>query len=191
LKKIADKEGISTEEEALHLIAQKADGAMRDALSMFDLIVTFSGDNSVTYAKTIKNLHILDYDYYFRLCDFFLVENTSQVLLLFDEILRNGFDGHNFLSGLQEHLRNLLVCKDAGTVKLLQVPEKIAQRYQEQAKQVSASFIMSGLNLLNQADLSYKSSKNQRLHTEIALLKLTHMQRAIQLAADPEKKKSA
>lgn len=182
LQKIAETEGIDAEEDALHLIAQKADGALRDALSIFDLIVTFSSDNKITYQNTIDNLHILDYEYYFRVADLFLEENIGGVLLIFDEILSKGFDGHNFLVGLEEHFRNLMVCKDSETLKLLQVSENVRQKYQEQAASFSPSYILSALNLLNQSDLSYKSSKNQRLHVELALMKLSQLNKAIKLA---------
>ncbi len=182
LQKIAEAEGIQAEDEALHLIAQKADGALRDALSIFDLIVTFSSDNKITYQNTIKNLHILDYDYYFKVADFFREENMSGSLLIFDEILKNGFDGHNFLVGLQGHFRNLLVCKTPDTMKLMEVPENLKLRYQEQSKALSASYLLSGLNILNQFDMNYKSSKNQRLHVELCLMKLANLNRAITLA---------
>lgn len=183
LKKIAEKEGIDCEEEALHLIAQKADGALRDALSIFDLIVTFSSGNKVTYQDTIKNLHILDYDYFFNLTDMLDQGNVSQALLIYDEILKNGFDGHNFLIGLSEHFRNLMVCKDPETVKLLNVSKNIQEKYLAQAKAVSLSFLMSGLNILNLADLNFKSSKNQRLHVELALMKLGYLDQALKLSA--------
>lgn len=185
LKKIAQKEGIEAEEDALHLIAQKADGALRDALSIFDLIVTFSSDNRITYQNTISNLHILDYDYYFKMCDHFLNEDISSGLLLFDEILRKGFDGHNFINGLQSHFRNLMVCKDPSTLTLFDVSENVQKKYQEQAQSLSTGFLLSGLNLLSQSDLSFKSSKNQRLHVELALMKLTHLNQALQLASLP------
>ncbi len=181
LKKIADREGITADEDALHLIAQKADGALRDALSIFDLIVTFSSENKVTYQNTIKNLHILDHDYYFKIADHFLSENMAGSLLIYNEILKNGFDGHNFLVGLQEHFRNLLMCKNPETIALLEVPETLQAKYKEQAKALSSSFLLSGLNLLNQFDLNYKNSKNQRLHVELCLMKLSHLGRAIQL----------
>lgn len=192
LKKIAEKEGVQAEEDALHLIAQKADGALRDALSIFDLIVTFSSDGKITYQQAIKNLHILDYDYYFRLVDHFLKEDLNGSLLLFDEILRNGFDGHNFLIGLQSHLRDLLVCQDKSTVELLEVSDKVKEKYISQSGEVSPSFLLTGLNLLSQCDLHYKASKNQRLHIELALMKLASLNRAITLAAaDAQKKKVA
>jgi DNA polymerase-3 subunit gamma/tau len=182
LKHIAEKEDIQAEEDALHLIAQKADGALRDALSIFDLIVTFSSDNKITYQNTIKNLHVLDYDYYFRICDQFEQEDTAGALLLFNEILKKGFDGHNFINGLQQHLRNLLVCKDTSTLELLDVSENVRKKYFEQSKQLTTGYLLSGLNLLNQTDLNYKSSKNQRLHVELALMKMTHLNQALKLA---------
>ncbi|EMR01215.1 DNA polymerase III subunit gamma/tau [Cesiribacter andamanensis] len=188
LQWIAEKEKIETEPEALHLIAQKADGALRDALSIFDLIVTFSS-SKVSYQQTIANLHILDYDYYFKVTDSLLQQNMSAGLLLFDEILRQGFDGHNFIVGLSEHFRNLLVCKDEATTKLLQVGPQVQQRYAQQAQQASISFLLSALNIASGCDASYKSAKNQRLHVELALLKMAHIPSVIQaasLAASPE-----
>lgn len=191
LQKIAQNEGIDAEEEALHLIAQKADGAMRDALSIFDLIVTFSSDNKVTYHNTINNLHILDYDYYFKLADHFHEGNLAGALLVFDEIIRNGFDGHNFLVGLEDHFRNLLVCKNPATLKLLEVPENLKNKYQEQAGALNSSFLLTGLNLMNKVDLSYKQSKNQRLHIELCLMKLSQLENAIKLSAGAKKKVTA
>lgn len=182
LKKIAEKENIGVEEEALNLIAQKADGALRDALSIFDLIVTFSSDRKVSYQTTIQNLHILDYDYYFKVTDYLLEQQMPQVMLLFDEILKKGFDGHNFIVGLAEHLRNLMVCKDKATVELLEVSESVQQRYLEQAAKVPASFLLTALNLAGQCDLNYKSSKNQRLHVELTLMKMAYINSAVQMA---------
>lgn len=181
LQFIADKESIETEPEALHLIAQKADGALRDALSIFDLIATFSSGSKITYKSTIDNLHILDYDYYFKVVDYLLEENIPGILLIFDEILKNGFDGHNFIVGLSEHLRNLLVCKDPETVKLLQVSESVQQKYVKQSTRTSASFILTALNIANNCDLNFKSSKNHRLHVELALIKMAHISSAILL----------
>ncbi|TRX59374.1 DNA polymerase III subunit gamma/tau [Fulvivirga sp. M361] len=186
LRRISERENISAEDEALHLIAQKADGALRDALSIFDLIVTFSSDRNVTYQSTIDNLHILDYEYYFKLTDYLLAENLSQTLLLFDEILKLGFDGHNFIIGLSEHLRNLMVCKDNATVQLMEVPDNTKARYIEQANNASLSFVLSCLNIASQCDLSYKSSKNQRLHVELALMKMAHINAAVNLAIHQE-----
>ncbi len=183
LKYIATEENISFEEEALRLIATKADGALRDALSIFDLIVTYSAGNMLTYEETINNLHILDYDYYFKVTDSLLEESISNVLLTFDEILKKGFDGHNFIVGLSEHFRNLMVCKDAATVELLQVSESAQDRYVEQASKASLSFLLSALNICNQCDIHYKGSKNQRLHVELALMKLAKLPQAISLSA--------
>lgn len=192
LKHIASEEQINYEEEALRLIATKADGALRDALSIFDLIVTYSAGRKLTYEETINNLHILDYDYYFKVTDALLDESISQALLIFDEILKKGFDGHNFLVGLSEHFRDLMVCKDAVTVELLQVSDSAKERYLSQAGRVQLSFLLSALNVCNQADIHYKSSKNQRLHVELALMKLAQLPHAISLAAlaqDEAKKK--
>jgi DNA polymerase-3 subunit gamma/tau len=191
LADIAKKEEIIFEMEALRLIAQKADGGLRDALSMFDLIVTFSG-KEISYKKTIENLHILDYDYYFKITDAFLSENLSQALLIFDEIIRNGFDGHNFVVGVTEHFRNLLVCKDIATVKLLDVSEEVQKKYAEQGQKASASFLLSAVNIANQTDLNYKNSKQSKLHVEIMLMKLTHLRSALDLPSMIEdlKKKS-
>ncbi len=191
LRKIAEKEGITAEEEALHLIAQKADGALRDALSIFDLIVTFSNNREVTYQSTISNLHILDYEYYFRVTDQMLEETHSDLLMTFDEIVRQGFDGHLFISGLASHLRNLLVCKDPRTAELMEVPETARARYADQAQRASLSFLMTALNLANQCDMQYKASKNQRLHVELCLLKMAHISHAISLATNGEVKKKA
>jgi DNA polymerase III subunit gamma/tau len=183
LKQIAVRETISFEEEALHLIAQKADGALRDALSIFDLIVTFSSDRNITYQSTISNLHILDYEYYFKVVNYLLAEDISNTLLTFDEILKQGFDGHNFIVGLNEHLRNLLVSKDNSTVQLMEVPETAKSKYVEQANSSSLSFLLTAMNIANRCDLDYKSSKNQRLHVELTLMKLAHVNAAVSLAS--------
>ncbi|MBD8491144.1 DNA polymerase III subunit gamma/tau [Echinicola sp. CAU 1574] len=183
LQYIASQENIGYEDEALRLIAAKADGALRDALSIFDLIVTYSAGNKLTYSETINNLHILDYDYYFKVTESLLEESISNVLLIFDEILKKGFDGHNFIIGLSEHFRNLMVCKDAATVELLQVSESAQERYVEQAAKSNLSFLLSALNICNQCDIHYKGSKNQRLHVELALMKLAKLPQAISLAA--------
>ncbi|MBS1526554.1 MAG: DNA polymerase III subunit gamma/tau [Bacteroidetes bacterium] len=184
LASIAEKEGISYEPDALHIIAQKADGGLRDALSMFDQIVSFS-NASVTYRSVIDNLNILDYDYYFSIIEKLLGEDTAGTLLLFDEILSKGFDGSHFISGLSEHFRNLLVGKDASTLKLLEVSEGIKAKYLQQSQAASVSFLLSALSIANQCDLDYKLSKNQRLQVELALLKMCHLQAAFNLAATP------
>ena len=181
LAAIAVKEDIKYEDDGLHIIAQKADGGLRDALSMFDQIVNFSGSN-VTYRAVIDNLNILDYDYYFSVTNNLLAEDTAKVLLLFDEILSKGFDGSHFITGLTEHLRNLLVGKDGETLKLLEVSEGIRKKYLEQAKAASVSFLLSAMNIANQCDLNYKLSKNQRLQVELALLKICHIKAALNLA---------
>ncbi|MCC8408711.1 DNA polymerase III subunit gamma/tau [Mucilaginibacter sp. UR6-1] len=174
LASIAQKERVNYEPDGLHIIAQKADGGLRDALSMFDQIVSFSGAN-VTYSSVINNLNILDYDYYFNVTDSLLAGDSAKTLLLFDEILSKGFDGAHFISGLSEHLRNLLVGKDASTLKLLEVSENIRNRYLQQSQAAPVSFLLSALNIANQCDLSYKLSKNQRLQVELALLKMCHL----------------
>src|SRR5690606_18432405 len=134
--------------DGLHIIAQKADGGLRDALSMFDQIVSFSG-GSITYKSVIDNLNILDYDYFFRITDYLLAEDSAQALLLFDEVLANGFDGSHFIGGLSAHFRNILVGKDNATLKLLEVSEGIRKKYLEQAEATSVSFLLSALNIAN------------------------------------------
>lgn len=171
LSQIAVKEGIDAENEGLHLIAQKADGALRDALSIFDQIVSFAG-KTLTYKAVIDNLNVLDYDYYFRLVEYALEEDISSSLLLYHEIVDHGFDGHQFLVGLSEHYRNLLICKDLKTVELLEVGDSIKSRYKEQAGQLDARHIMRALGVLSAADGTYKSSKNQRLLVELTLMQL-------------------
>lgn len=181
LQDIAVKEGIGFDPDGLHLIAQKADGGLRDALSMFDQIVSFSNKN-VNYKAVIDNLNILDYDYYFKLTDSILSEDVPGSLLIFDEILSNGFDGNHFITGLASHFRNLLVTKDITTLKLLEVSEGIKQKYQVQSQASSASFLISALNVTNQCDLNYKTSKNQRLQVELALIKLCHIPLVLNLS---------
>lgn len=190
LEKIAEKENIQYEDEALQLIAQKADGALRDALSIFDLICTFS-NNNVTYKSTIDNLHILDYDYYFKITDCILKEDMPTVLVTLDKIIKEGFDGHNFITGLAEHFRNLLMCKDAETIQILEVSDGVKKKYAEQAGQADTGLLLSCLNLANKCDMTYKASKNQRLHTELALMKMSHVQATIALADDYDLKKKA
>ncbi|MDB4918839.1 DNA polymerase III subunit gamma/tau [Mucilaginibacter sp.] len=184
LASIAQKENISYEPDGLHIIAQKADGGLRDALSMFDQIVSFSGGD-VTYRSVIDNLNILDYDYYFNITDRLLSEENAQTLLLFDEILSRGFDGAHFISGLSEHFRNLLVSKDQATLKLLEVSDGIKNKYLQQSQASTVSFLLSAMNIANQCDLSYKLSKNQRLQVELALLKMCSLQSVFNLAVTP------
>lgn len=181
LADIAQKEGINAEHEALELIGQKADGGLRDALSMFDLNVTFSTNNHLTYAAVLENLHILDYDYYFKITDALTAGSIARSLVLFDEILRKGFDGHLFVIGLLEHFRNLLVCKDPATVTLLQVSESAERKYLEQSLMADLSFLLSALSITGQCDINYKSAKNQRLHVELCLMKLANLPQVLQL----------
>ena len=193
LEHIAQKEGISTEREALELIAQKADGGLRDALSMFDLNVTFSTDDTVRYKDVLENLHILDYDYYFRLTDALLTSEVSQTLLIFNEIIKKGFDGHLFVVGMLEHFRNLLVAKDPATVQLLEVSETAKNKYLDQSARASVSFLLSALSVGSQCDINYKAAKQQRLHVEICLMKLAKIPEVLDLntlSGDEKKKPS-
>jgi DNA polymerase-3 subunit gamma/tau len=185
LTRIATRENIAVEADGLHIIAQKADGGLRDALSMFDQIVSYTNKN-LTYKSVIDNLNILDYDYYFKLIEYLTSANVSQALILFDDILNNGFDGNNFINGLSNHLRNLLVAKDPQTTRLLEVSENIKQKYLQQSQQTAVSFILTALNLANQCDLNYKNSKNQRLQVELSLIKMCHIPSVLQLAQLPK-----
>ncbi|QDK82712.1 DNA polymerase III subunit gamma/tau [Spirosoma sp. KCTC 42546] len=186
LAQIAEKEGVTAETEALDLIAQKADGGLRDALSMFDLNVTFAADRIIRYKEVLDNLHILDYDYYFKLTDLLLAGNLPQSLLTVDEILRKGFDGHQFIVGLCRHFRDLLVCKDAATVQLLQVTENVRRQYLDQAARAPMSFLLSALSLGGQCDMNYKQAKDQRLHTELWLMKLANLRNLLNWEALPD-----
>jgi DNA polymerase-3 subunit gamma/tau len=185
LQKICKEEGIEADKDALHIIAQKADGALRDALSIFDRIVSFSGDK-IKYDDVITNLNILDYDYYFKFTEAMLVQDLSKVMNIFDQILRNGFEGDIFLAGLGEHLRNLLVCKDEATLQLLEVSDGLKDRYRQQAKLAPSSFILTSLNLTNDCDINYKLARNKRLHVEMALIKMTFIAQAIEVAQNPQ-----
>ncbi len=182
LQKICDIESIVAEPDALHIIAQKADGALRDALSIFDRIVSASG-KKLTYADVIENLNILDYDYFFRVTDAMLTEDVTKLLLIFDDILRKGFDAELFINGLAEHLRNLLVCKDAHTLALLEAGEALRERYRVQANLSPNSFIITALNLCNECDINFKAARNKRLHTEMALIKMAYISRSVDLLA--------
>lgn len=185
LAHIASQEGITAESEALDLIAQKADGGLRDALSMFDLNVTFSADRVIRYKEVLDNLHILDYDYYFKLTDWLLAGNLPQSLLTVDEILRKGFDGHQFVVGLCRHFRDLLVCKDTATVQLLQVTEQVRRQYLDQSARAPMSFLLSALSLGGQCDMHYKQAKDQRLHIELWLMKLANLRNVLNWNAMP------
>lgn len=173
LKNIAQKEAVQCEDDALAVIAQKADGAMRDALSIFDQLVSFCG-TQITYAQVVKTLNVLDYDYYFQLTDCILKQAAGKAFLLLEEIISKGFDPQHLLAGLNSHFRNLLMCKNPATVPLLEVGANIAQRYKEQSANCSVTMLYQSLKLCNQFDLSFKSSNNYRLHVEIALLQLCY-----------------
>ncbi|MFO7933741.1 MAG: DNA polymerase III subunit gamma/tau [Bacteroidales bacterium] len=175
LMQIARQEEIGYEEDALHVIARKADGAMRDALSIFDQVVSFSG-KSITYQDVIKNLNILDDEYYFRLTSAVLDRDTSAALLIFDEILARGFDARNFINGFAAHLRDLMICKDPETVRLMEVGAGIRERYLERSTDVPVMMIYQGLEICNQADIQIRTSRNQRLTVELALVRLTNLQ---------------
>ena len=174
LEFVAESEGVEVENEGLNIIAQKADGAMRDALSIFDQIVSYSG-KSITYQDIITNLNVLDYDYYFRLVDQFLKNDVTQVLLTFNDILNHGFDGHHFIIGLSSHLRDLLVCKDPVTMQLLDVGGEIKERYKQQAQAAESDFLLKALEISNGCDYQYKLSLNKRLLIELAIIRIAQL----------------
>lgn len=174
LRNVAAKEGVTAEEEALMVIAQKADGGMRDALSLFDQMVSYS-QGHLTYKNVIDNLNILDYEYFFRFTDMFLENKTSDCILLFNEILQRGFDGGNFIGGLASHLRDLLVSRDEVTLPLLDVSNEMRSRYQAQAQKCPQKFLFKAIKLCNDCDLSYKASKNKRLLVELTLIQLSQL----------------
>lgn len=174
LKYIAEEQGIEAEEDALHIIAQKADGAMRDALSIFDRVVSFSGKKLTRKAVT-ENLNVLDYETYFKITDHILNNRIPELLLLFNDILSKGFEGHHLINGLASHFRDLLVCGHEDTITLLEVGEKAKSQYQEQAKKTADSFLLNAIDLCNTCDLNYRTSKNQRLLVELTLMKLASL----------------
>ena len=184
---VAGNEGVNAEHEALHVIATKADGAMRDALSIFDQIVSFSGKN-ITYSDVIANLNVLDYEYFFRITAAAMDGDVTSVLLTYSEILNKGFDGYNFMAGLNNHLRDLLVSRDEATVRLLETSPSIRLRYREQAVKTSLQFIYEALDIGSQCMLNFRASKNQRLHVELALLRMCNLSAA---GAPEEVKKKA
>ena len=183
LKYIAEEQGITAEDDALHIIAQKADGAMRDALSIFDRVVSFSGKNLTRQAVT-ENLNVLDYETYFTSTDYILENKIPDLLVQFNDILSKGFDGHHYIAGLASHFRDLMVCQNEQTIELLEVGDETKTKYQEQAKKVSYNFLLKGIELANDCDLKYKSSKNQRLLVELTLMQLAS------ITFDGEKKNS-
>lgn len=189
LRFVAESEDVRYEEEALHIIAVKADGALRDALSIFDQLVSFSSGD-IKYKDVIENLNLLDYEYYFKIVDASLRGDYPGSLILFNEILENGFDGHNFISGLASHLRDLLVSRDEVTIKLLETAPSIRARYREQAARCSVRFLFRSLEACNQCDLSYKASRNQRLLVELALFSMAALAESSNSTFTEEKKKS-
>lgn len=174
LQYVANKENIQAEPEALNVIAQKADGGMRDALSIFDQVASFTGGN-ITYKGVIENLNVLDYEYYFKLTDCFLENKVSDAIILFNEILKNGFDGHHFMTGLASHFRDILVSKDPQTLPLLEVGASIRERYQAQAQKCDPKFLYRAMKLCNDCDLNYRTSKNKRLLVELTLIQCAQL----------------
>ncbi|WP_396154924.1 DNA polymerase III subunit gamma/tau [Flavobacterium macrobrachii] len=171
LAEVAKSQGVVFEDDALHIIAQKADGAMRDALSIFDRVVSYCGNNLTRQAVT-ENLNVLDYETYTRVTDLILDNNIPEVLLAYNEILAKGFDGHHFIAGLASHFRDVLVAKNPATLSLLEVGEQAQRLYFEQAKKASSEFLLKGIDLANDCDLKYKVSQNQRLLVELCLMQL-------------------
>lgn len=184
LAEICEQEQIEADPDALHIIAQKADGALRDALSIFDRIVSFSG-KKISYEDVITNLNVLDYDYFFRVVEALLTEDIQQTLLIFDDIQRKGFDGDLFMTGLAQHLRNILVCKDEQTLSLLDASDGLRDRYRSQAQLSGSDFILTCLNLANECDINYKLARNKRLHVEMSLIKMASVGRAFRIADLP------
>jgi DNA polymerase-3 subunit gamma/tau len=192
LERICAQEGISAEQGALHIIAQKADGALRDALSIFDRIVSFSG-NHISYQDVIANLNVLDYDYFFKMMDALLLSDMPAALNILDDVLKKGFDAEAFINGLAEHIRNLLVCKSPASVQLLEVGDGLQQRYLEQAALAPQGLLLTALGIANECDLGFKMARNKRLHVEMAVIKMCYIQQAIESVQQPapvlEKKK--
>ena len=182
LASVAQQENISAQDDALHVIAQKSDGALRDALSIFDRVVSFSGENLTREAVT-ENLNVLDYTYYFSITDLVIQNDIPQVLLAYNEILSKGFDGHHFIMGLASHFRDLLVCKNQQTISLLEVGDQVKKMYLEQSQKTPHEFLMEALDIANSCDLKFKTSRNQRLLVELCLMQLSS------LTAQGEKKK--
>ena len=180
LQEICDKESIKADKAALHIIAQKSEGCMRDSLSILDKIVSFT-NGEVTYNNTLEHLNILDEDYYFKMLDFLQHQDLSSALLMYDEINRKGFEGDTVLNGFAEFLRNLLVSRDAKVAMLLEVAEDFKQKYLQVAQKIPAAYIVSSLNILNEAELNYKQSRNKRLHVELTIIKLSYLQQALEL----------
>ena len=180
LEMICKAEGIAAENDALHIIAQKADGAMRDALSIFDRIVSGT-EKTLTYQDVIDNLNVLDYDFFFKMTEALLAENRTALFTIFDDVLRRGFEAELFINGLSEHFRNLLVCKDPGTLALLEVGDSLRTLYQQQASLAPVGFILTAMNITNECDIQFKSVRNKRIHAELALTKVAYISRATEI----------
>jgi len=183
LEEICVKEEITAEKAALQIIAQKSEGCMRDALSILDKIVSFT-NGELNYTNTLEHLNILDADYYFRILEYMQAQDLASAMLIYDDINRKGFEGDLVLNGLAEFIRNLLVCKDEKAAMLLEAVESFKSRYLDTAKKVSAGLLVSALNILNEAEINYKSARNKRLHVELTLIKLCYLQQALDLTTD-------
>jgi DNA polymerase III subunit gamma/tau len=182
LAEIAKEQGITYEDDALHIIAQKADGAMRDALSIFDRVVSYCGNNLTRQAVT-ENLNVLDFEYYIKITDLIIENNIPELLVAYNDILAKGFDGHHFIAGLASHFRDLLVCKNPATLTLLEAGEQAQQLYYTQSQKTSQQFLLEAIELANACDFKYKNSQNQRLLVELCLMQLAS------ILFDGEKKK--
>ncbi len=185
LQEIVTKEHMTAEGDALHLIAQKTDGCMRDSLSTLDKIVSFTG-GKLTYQNTLEHLNILDYDYFFKVMDAVLAQDVAGALLIFDEILQKGFEGDNFLGGWAEFLRNLLVCKEEKVLHLMEVSANLKDRYRQMSGRVSAAYLVTALHLLNETEIGYRMARNKRLHVEMALIRLCYLQQAVTLVSNDQ-----
>ncbi|WP_440134513.1 DNA polymerase III subunit gamma/tau [Chitinophaga sancti] len=185
LQEICQKEHIQAENDALHLVAQKTDGCMRDSLSTLDKIVSFTG-GKLTYQNTLEHLNILDYDYFFKIMDGVLQQDVASALLIFDEILQKGFEGDNFLNGWAEFLRNLLLCKEDKVLHLVEVSGNLKDRYRQLSGKLSPSYLITALHLLNETEINYRMARNKRLHVELALIKLCFLQQAVTLVSDDQ-----
>ena len=182
LADVAQSQGVTFEDDALHIIAQKADGAMRDALSIFDRVVSYCGNNLTRQAVT-ENLNVLDYETYINITDLILANKIPELLMAYNDILSKGFDGHHFVSGLASHFRDLLVCKTPSTLSLLETGEQAQKLYEVQSQKASHDFLLKGIEIANDCDLKYKQSQNQRLLVELCLMQLAS------ITFDGEKKK--
>lgn len=190
LKGICTKEGITAEEDALHVIAQKADGALRDALSMFDRLVDHT-TNTLTFANVIASLNLLDYDYFFKVTDLLMSQDQTGLFLLYDQVVRNGFEGDHFIGGVAEHFRNLMVAKDPKTINIIEAGGELKQRYRIQAEQIPNSLMLNALNIANQCEITYKTSKNHRLHVELALMKMCYLTTVMKAPTEADVKKNS